>query len=111
MNASIDTILAAIGESYKDAILKDGRHYLEVNLGRQAQALGITDIPDHMRAVDAIVPLKGPVRGMKVRIDGRTFVNYAQFESGVAIPGHVAREAGLPHTGFVPGDSMVLNFA
>jgi hypothetical protein len=49
--------------------------------------------------------------GMKVRIDGRTFVNYAQFESGVVVPDHVAREAGLPYRAFVPNESMILNFA
>ena len=32
---------------------------------------------------------------MKVRIDGRTFVDYASFDSGLAAPGYVAREAGL----------------
>ena len=48
---------------------------------------------------------------MKVRIDGRTYVNYAQLESGVAVPGYVAKEAGLPYKNFEPNDSMIRNFA
>jgi hypothetical protein len=28
----------------------------------------------------------------------------------VVVPGYVAEEAGLPHTPFVPNDSMILNF-
>jgi hypothetical protein len=48
--------------------------------------------------------------GMKVRIDGRTFVNYAQFDSGVVVPGFVARQAGMKHRTYEPLDSMVLNF-
>ena len=58
----------------------------------------------------AIVPLKHPVSGMKVRIDGRTFVNYAQFESGVVVPNFIARDAGLSYKTFIPHDSMVCNF-
>jgi hypothetical protein len=48
---------------------------------------------------------------MKVRIDGRTFVNYAQFESGVVVPGFVAKAAGLKYKTFIPLDSMILNFS
>jgi hypothetical protein len=48
---------------------------------------------------------------MKVRIDGRTFIDYAQFESGVVVPGYVAREAGLTYKTFLPLGSMILNFA
>ena len=41
----------------------------------------------------------------------RTFVDYAQFESGVVVPGYVAREAGLSYKTYVALDSMILNFA
>ena len=47
---------------------------------------------------------------MKVRIDGRTFVNYAQFGSGVAVPGYVAGDSRKPHKTFIPNDSMICNF-
>jgi hypothetical protein len=57
-----------------------------------------------------IVPLKEPQPGMKVRIDGRTFVNYAQYDSGIAVPGHVARNTSRPYAKFVPEDSMICNF-
>jgi hypothetical protein len=48
---------------------------------------------------------------MKVRIDGRTFVDYVRFDSGVAVPGYVARAANLPFSTYIPEDSMILNFA
>lgn len=42
----------------------------------------------------AIVRLNAPRGGMKVRIDGRTFVNYAEYSSGLAVPGYLARHGG-----------------
>lgn len=48
---------------------------------------------------------------MKVRIDGRTFVQYRQFDSGVVVPGHVAQQSGLSHKSYQANDSMILNFS
>jgi hypothetical protein len=48
---------------------------------------------------------------MKVRIDGRTFINYAQFESGVVAPHYVASQVDLPHRAYIAKDSMICNFA
>ena len=48
---------------------------------------------------------------MKVRVDGRTFVNYAQFESGIAVPNYVAGQVDLPHIAYIAKDSMICNFA
>jgi hypothetical protein len=59
--------------------------------------------------VQAVVPLKQPVEGMKVRIDGRTFVDYAEFDSGVVVPGYEARETTLPRRPWTANDSMILN--
>jgi len=47
---------------------------------------------------------------MKVRIDGRTFVNYAQYDSGIAVPGYLAKTGRRPFQTFVPNDSMICNF-
>jgi hypothetical protein len=110
MNDKLHEVLAKIGECYKDAISKDSRFYIEINIGKQAEELGFGNMKSDYRDVDAIVPLKKPVKGMKVRVDGRTFVNYAQFESGVVVPEYVARNAGLTYRSFVPNDSMILNY-
>jgi len=48
---------------------------------------------------------------MKVRIDGRTFVNYAQFESGIVTPNYVAERVDLPYRAYNARDSMICNFA
>lgn len=46
---------------------------------------------------------------MKVRIDGRGFSGYVQFESGMAVPGFLAKETGRPYRVYIPNDSMILN--
>jgi hypothetical protein len=107
----LDDVLQVIGEQYRDQIQNGSRFYVEVNIGKQAEALGYEDMTDKYRDAFAVVPLKQAVPGMKVRIDGRTFVNYAQFDSGIAVPGYVAKDAGLKFTTFIPNDSMILNCA
>jgi hypothetical protein len=107
---NLSEILTKIGEDYRENISKNSRHYLEINIGRKAAELGFPDAESQYRDVFAIVPLKHPVGGMKVRIDGRTFVNYAQFESGVVVPNYVAREVDLPCRNYTANDSMICNF-
>lgn len=107
---TIDDILAKIEEEYRDDIAEGARNYLEVDLGKRAETLGFTDLADKYRNVNAIVPLKRPFHGMKVRIDGRTFVNYQQTGAGIAIPGYVAGDSRKLHKTFIPNDSMICNF-
>ena len=111
MDREIDLVIRAISDTHHGNIAGNGRHYLEVNIGKTAGGLGFSDIADKYKDAHAIVPLAMPVSGMKVRIDGRTFVNYAQYDSGIAVPGYVARDAALPHKAYVPNHSMILNFA
>ena len=110
MNQRLNEILDQIAEEYKRKIQKGSRHYIEINIGKQAEKMGYSDMTQAYRNAHAIVPLKEPEKGMKVRIDGRTFVNYAEHTSGIAVPGHVAREAGQPFKTFVPNDSMICNY-
>jgi hypothetical protein len=111
MSLNIDDILVKIGEEFGDYIGDGARNYLEVDIGKKADQLGRPEIGRKYRNVYAVVPLKKPTGGMKVRIDGRTFMDYAQFESGVVVPGYVARDASITYKTFVPMDSMILNFA
>lgn len=112
MNRShLDDVIETIGNTYQEEIQNGSRFYVEVNIGEQAQVLGYSDIQRKYHDAYAVVPLKNAVPGMKVRIDGRTFVNYAQFESGIAVPGYVAKDAKLPYKTFIPNDSMILNCA
>ena len=110
MNTRIDDIIRSIGYAFEDRLQGGGRHYLEVSIAKEAEKNGYDDLAKEFKDAYAIVPLKGPLPGMKVRIDGRTFVGYRQFDSGVAIPGYVAANAGQPQKPFIPNDSMVLNF-
>ena len=107
----LSEVLTRIGEDYQEHICDDSRHYLEINLAQKASELGFSEVKKRFRSVYAIVPLKHPISGMKVRIDGRTFVNYAQFESGIVVPHYVARQVDLPHRAYIAKDSMICNFA
>jgi hypothetical protein len=110
MNKDLKTVLNTIGEEYKEKIQRGSRHYLEVSIGGQAEKLGHTDLKHKYENTYAIIPLKVPQKGMKVRIDGRTFVNYAEHTSGIAVPGYLAREVGRSFKAFIPNDSMICNF-
>jgi len=111
MSNNLGTVLTKIGEEYRGEISHGARNYLEVDIGKQGAELGCPDVKDKYHAVFAVVPLKEPAKGMKVRIDGRTYVNYAQLKSGVAVPEYVAKQAGLAYKTFEPNDSMIRNFA
>jgi hypothetical protein len=110
MTDNLNEVIARIGEAYKDNINSDSRHYLEISIAEKAGELGLSEAEEQYKNVCAIVPLKRPVSGMKVRIDGRTFVNYAQFESGIAVPNYVARNVDLPYRAYIAKDSMICNF-
>jgi hypothetical protein len=111
MTSNLDQVLVHIGKKYAGEISSGARHYLEVDIGKEGAALGCSDVEEKYNDVHAVIPLKAPAKGMKVRIDGRTYVNYALLESGVAVPGYVAKEAGLPYKTFNPNHSMIRNFA
>jgi hypothetical protein len=111
MRNDLGEVLNLIGEEYQDQVSSDSRYYIEVDIGAKAENQGYAKLTRRFHKINAIVRLKHPLPGMRVRIDGRTFVDYAQFDSGVAVPGYVARESGLPFRLFVPNDSMILNFA
>jgi hypothetical protein len=111
MNKDLAEVVNGIGDDFRDIILTGSRFYLEVNIGEQAEKFGHSELGEKYHDKYAIVPLKHPVNGMKVRIDGRTFVNYAQFESGVVVPNFIAKDAGISYKAFIPHDSMICNFA
>lgn len=110
MDNVLMTILESIAAEMQPHIQVGARHYLEVSIAKQAEKLGYDDLKERFKDTYAVVPLKGPQRGMKVRIDGRTFVNYAEYPSGIAVPGYLARKAGGKFKTYVPNDSMICNF-
>ena len=110
MSNELGVVLTKIGEKFKDEISKESGIFLEVDIGTQAEKFCYSNIVEKYRGVDAVVPLKNTVDGMKVMIDGRTFLNYAQLESGVVIPGYIAKEAALPYKHYVAHESIVRVF-
>jgi hypothetical protein len=111
MDQRLAAVIQSLKDEFGDEISPESRFYVEVNIGKRAESLGFTEMVDKYRDVQAIIPLKNPVSGMKVRIDGRTFVNYAQYDTGVVVPGYIAKKVGLPFKTFIPNDSMILNFS
>ncbi len=110
MTKNLDLTLKAIEDSYAGKIEGSSRFYVEVDIGAQAEEMGFSDVARRYRKVLAIVPLREAERGMKVRIDGRTFIDYGQLASGVAIPGRAVRQSSRNYKIFIPNDSMILNF-
>jgi hypothetical protein len=110
MKNVLSKVLAEIGEDYKGNIQEDSRYYLEISIAKKAAELGFSEITKDYKNVYAIVPLKQPLNGMKVRIDGRTFVEYAQFESGIVVPNYVASQVDMPHRTYVARISMICNY-
>jgi hypothetical protein len=108
MKRHLNEVLESIAEEYGGNILDGSRHYLEVDIGKRAEVLGYPKLKEKFGQVYAIVPLKHPINGMKVRIDGRTFVNYAQYDSGIVVPAYMAVQ---PYKPYIPNDSMILNCA
>ena len=111
MHTELNAVLASIDEEYKVDVQKGARHYIEVSIGERAEKMGFAELGEKYRDTFAVVPLKAPRHGMKVRIDGRTFVDYAEDEIGIAVPGYLARETGRTFKTFVANDSMICNFA
>ena len=111
MKDDLRQVLKNINEDYKENIDGDSRVYLEVSIAQKAAELGFSKTEARFNNAHAIVPIKRPVLGMKVRVDGRTFRNYAQFESGIVVPNYIARQVNLSHKAYIAKDSMIYNFA
>ena len=111
MKNRLDHVLTRIGEKYHNEISMDSDIYLEVNIGKEAEKMGYRDLKEKYRDVCAVVPLKKAFDGVKVRIDGRSFVNYVQFDSGIAAPGFIVKDSRLPAKTYIAQNSMICNFA
>lgn len=110
MNQQLKKVLEHIQVAYKDNAMAGARNYRNVNIGKVALKLGFKKLHDKYLDREVVVALKGPQPGMKVRIDGRTFVKYAEYADGFSVPEHIAKKAGLPFKTYEANDSMILNF-
>jgi hypothetical protein len=110
MDNQLKDLLKYMELEYDGKIQRGARNYLEINLAEKASKLGYRDLSEKYKTACVIVPLKDSQPGMKVRIDGRTFVNYAEYDSGIAVPGYLAKASGMNYRTFVPNDSMICNF-
>ena len=111
MKNDLSTVLKKIEDDYKENIRGDSRFYLEISIAGKAAELGLAEVKERCKDAYAMVPLQHPLEGMKVRIDGRTFVNYYQFDSGIVVPQYVACQVDMPKKAYVAQDSMICNFS
>ncbi|ACL01729.1 hypothetical protein [Desulfatibacillum aliphaticivorans] len=107
MKNELQEVIKSIGKEYESAISQDSTYLLEVDLASKAEKLGYGAIRDKYRGATAFAPLKDSAPGMKVMFDGRGFSRHAQFDSGMIVPEHIAKEAGLPHKAYIPHESMI----
>jgi hypothetical protein len=110
MNEQLMKVLEHIQETYHDKAMAGGRNYLNVDIGKTALEMGFKALHEKYLNREVVVALKSALPGMKVRIDGRTFINYAEYASGFAVPEHIAKKANLSFTKYTANDSMILNF-
>ncbi|WP_300464041.1 hypothetical protein [Desulfobacula sp.] len=110
MNEQLMKVLEHINITYRDKAMSGARNYLNVDIGKVALELGFKTLHKKYLKREGVVALKDPQPGMKVRIDGRTFVNYAEYANGLAVPEYIAKTANLPFTQYTANDSMILNF-
>lgn len=110
MKDNLQKVLEHIRITYKSMALKGGRHYMSVNIGGIARKMGYHDIEKNVADREVIIALKEPQPGMKVRIDGRTFVRYAEYADGFAVAEPIAVKAGMRYKPYTAQNSMILNF-
>ena len=109
MKKELRKLFGTINERYGSEIAPEGVNYVDVDLSSLADSMGLGSLKEALKHACAIIPLKQPRDGMKVMIDGRTFVRYSQLDTGIAVPDFVARAAGLARKPYVANDSMILN--
>lgn len=110
MDKRLDTILTTIMKEYSDDLSDKSIYFVDVNIGQRAMGMGFEDLGSQYKNAEAVVFVKGPKDGMKVMIDGRTFVNYSTLGPGIAVPSYVARQTALKHEPFTAADSLVRIF-
>jgi hypothetical protein len=110
MSNELREVLTKIAEEYRQEIWFESGTFLELDIGKEAEKLSYSNIAEKYRGIAVAVPLKRTLKGMKVMMDGRTFVDYAQLETGVVIPGHIAKEASLPNKHYQAPESIVRLF-
>ncbi len=110
MDNRLDRILMQIMNDYRDELSEDSIHFVDVNIGRRAAGMGFADLGSQYKDAEAVLFVNGGKKGMKVMIDGRTFVNYSTLGPGVAVPSYVAEKTALKHEPFTAAESLVRIF-
>lgn len=110
MNKQLKKVLEYIKVENKHHAESGARNYLNVDIGQIARKLGFKDLTKKYLNREVVIAIKEPEPGMKVRIDGRSFVNYVEYSDGFAVAAQIAEKAGLPSKPYTANDSMIFNF-
>ncbi len=111
MDKDLKTVMKKISADYKSLISSDSIYFLDLSLSKIAEEMGYPNLSKTYSTSEVVIPLKRLLPGMKVMIDGRTFINYAQIDPGMIVPEYVALDAGLPYQPYRAQESMVRIFA
>jgi len=107
---NLEKVLKKMGEELKDEIWAKSSTYCLIDI---AKAYEIFDIEggEQYKDVNAVVPLKKTLKGLSVIVSGKSFEDYAQLKSGIAVPEWVAEEAKMKYKKYKPKDEMTLTTA
>ena len=108
MTNGLADVLNSIAAEFEGEILPDSERYILIDIGKVAESFGQSELKDRYDKVAAIVPLEIE-GGVGAIVNGKDLCDYAQLNSGIAVPAYVAEEAGLPSKQYQPKDIMYLN--
>jgi len=108
MTNRLAEILNLIAAEFEGEILPDSERYILIDIGKVAESFGQLELKDRYKDISAVVPLEIEW-GVSAMINGKDLCDYAQLNSGIAVPAYVAEEAGLPSKQYQPKDIMYLN--
>ena len=111
MTNGLADVLNGIVAEFDGEILATANTYSLVDIGKASEVLGHPELKDRYDDVNAVIPLRRTRGGLNFEVNGKDLSDYAQLNSGIAVPAYVAEEAGLPSKQYQPKDRMVLNLA
>lgn len=108
MTNRLADVLNKISAEFEGEIVHDSDKYILINIGKVAESFGQSELKGRYDKVAAVVPLEIE-SGISAIINGKDLCDYAQLNSGIAVPAYVAEEAGLPSKQYQPKDIMYWN--
>jgi len=108
MEKELAKILEKIGNGFKKEILPESKIYCIIDIGQAAENFGKPELKEEYKDINAVIPLKKAKGDWGFEVDGTGLSDYAQLESGIAVPKYIAEKSGLPNKKYQPKEKMFL---